>query len=409
MRKKIKYKKSTKIKQKIATKKVELAQLQAALIIYKLANDTYYTNTNTDEINLIFKKILHKVSSKLGKQIIKISASYLLPLWKGDEKKDETKVRNIYYNICKNVNFLHELENIFSSLQNNTKFIDLYHGLAQRTFQSDISQCIACGSNVKRSDRNFGTICLAFCSITGCEVGISYQKKCTNKNCKSIYSYGQCEINGKLIRNSLTNLDFYELSKYTYFKKKLFPHLEHWLYRIHKGMECYSDDHNFRFEEHNEEIQKRLKELGQFLGRRDKIQSPILETNRLVEAYYLFSLQEELKSELGIDLELSIEEQKKILEEKEERIELHRKAAKLSQQNNNNSQKSVSIDNTDKFKFWFQKYFGKLEKIDSEILNYVPVKDGKVMTGHWISMMDGNMKNLRTICGYSTHDTFQGI
>ena len=209
-------KKSNKSKKKGSIIKVELAQLQTAFIIYKLANDTYYTNSNSAEIELVFQQVLNKISSKFGKKTIKLDISQLIPLWSNDKQKLCT-ARNIYYNICKNQQFLQELESIFSILENKTKFIDLYKGLGLITFQSDITQCIACGANVKRSDRDFGTICIAYGSIEGCEVGISYQKKCQNKHCKSFYSYGQTEINGKILRNPLEDKEYFELSKYTYF------------------------------------------------------------------------------------------------------------------------------------------------------------------------------------------------
>ena len=49
--------------------------------------------------------------------------------------------------------------------------------------------------------------------------------------------------------------------------------------------------------------------------------------------------------------------------------------------------------------------------MDSEILNKVPVhkETGEPFIGHFIAMMDGNAKGVRSVCSYFEDDTFNGM
>ena len=400
-----------------------------AFIVFELGNVTINETRNNALINDLFDKLEKQVKQKILECEIKIPPEFELKVLfnpriknRKSKMKNQKLARNIYYNLCQNENLYQKFKNTFSCLNNQLQFIDLKHMLGLKTFECSYKDCIRCNCSLRRYTKNKGNICIAYANLDGPQVGISYMKKC--ENCKIKYYYGRIEFQNLKQRISLKELEYFELSNYTYIKKDLLRSTEFHLFELAKGFEKKVNAYNFDHQHNIKQTAAKLKFNQETLGKRQS-HDAALESNRLIEAFYLFTLQNELETECNVTLCISKIDEERLIKQKQERIQLHRKSSSvLSSQSSQNSGLSQASQNKtigdqeighlaskDYFDYWYVKHKQDIESIDSGIMNLVPVKaeTGEPCIGHFMTMMYGNAKNIRYVCSYFEDDAFKGM
>lgn len=397
-----------------------------AFIVYEFMGQTMKTKTNNKDINATFADVEKYVLENIIDNKFQIPDKFIELKYKSARHISSSKrkecARNIYLNLCESEEFYKKLKNTFTCLHKKEELINLENILVLKTFESKRSHCIKCQTKLQRIERYKGTICVSYGKNEGPQVGRSFCKKCPECNTK--YSYGAYEDENSKVRESLKDLDYYELSPKTYFEKSLFKHLIHHLFVVCKGFELYAEAYNILHEETIIKTKKQVELQEKLLGSRQQSE-PTLEVNRLIEAFYLFTLQTELEQycDQSLIIEKDIEDQ--LVKEKKNRLNLHRNCSKekssqeLSQDSSEGSsqgskriseRKRTNLTNTDLFEYWYQKHEDIINATDHGILNWVPVnkKTGKPYIGHFIGMMDGNSKNIRYVCSYYEDDELEG-
>ena len=406
---------------------VDVSAAITAYIVFSCANKTLKCTQQNKKINELFEEVEEKVKKQIMNGTMDMPDTFNVSLLYNNREKSVSEnrksARNIYYNICENHQLYIQFQNTFSSLDQKIDFMDLGKLIGLKTFESNYNHCERCGEKLKRQMKYGGKVCVSYGQLEGPQVGISYLKTC--KHCKINYHYGKIQTEHMTKRMKLKDLDYFELSSYTYFKKDMFTMTNFHLFENARGFEKFVQYYNLM---HNEQIQKLKKKLSnqtRGLGKRIDQLTPHLESNRLVEAFYLYTLQEELESNCSLTLKITTTECNEILKQKENRIGLQRSLSQsLSQSSSQSLSQSSSqktnthtgtcgqrVTNTDLFDFWYNKHQNHIKCIDSEILNLVPVhkQTRQILIGHFISMMDGNAKNIRFTCGYPVEDQIQGI
>ena len=389
----------------ITINSIDCASALTAYVIYSLVGITFKTTKNNDQINLMFKQIQTQIKQDHLPCTFNLSDYSIQSLYhnRGLGRRGSREcARNIYENICDNHSLFMKFKHTFSILDQKVKFMNLKGMVGLKTFESSHTTCIMCDQELKRITKNCGSICVSYGQLEGAQPGISYQKKC--KGCNIKYFYGKYITKNTTFYEPLKQLEYFELTPYTYMRKDIFITLKFHLFQTSRGFENYVDQFNLMHHESMDAIAERLKEIGQTLGIRTGQTDPVLEPNRMIEAFFLYTLLDSLQSE-KVHIQLTNAERNKILKNKNERIELHR------QNSQSQSDFDQSISNVDLFEYWFDKYTDMIKQIDSKILNHVPVNKitGEILIGHFICMMDGNAKNIRKICGYTEEDQLRGI
>lgn len=388
---------------------VHLYSAITAYIVFEFMKTTLDTKRKKQIKEQMFSTVEEEVKSNIINSTITIPDQFL-------EKRygDKASSRNIYLNICKHHELYHQLKNTFSCLHQKQEFINIKEMLGLISFKSEYTHCLECKDKLQLSDNNGGNICVSY-GLNGPEVGLSFEKKC--KQCGAKYTYGNYETRYSKCRMKLKDLKYFELSKYTYFEKKLFKLVKYFLFEVHKGFEKYTGLYN---EEHEEMITNTAKSLRKKktlnLGKRKSLKA-ILECNRLIEAFFLFTLQMELEV-VNQRLMISKYKEDELITKKRDRIKLHRNNSSIisSEQSSQESKKSSDNDNfsltpTELFEYWYEEHQQHINEMDSEILNHVPVhkETGEPFIGHFIAMMDGNAKTVRLVCSYFEEDTYKGM
>lgn len=430
----IKYKnKATQVTE--ISKVYDLPTILTGYIIFELVGTTFLSRSNKQMINANFKTIEEKIKKQILIQSVTIPDIDLKLLYKETSnipnereknkknKKSNKKInknkalktsRNIYENLCKNEKLQKQFRDIFSCLNQKTKFINIDKMLGIKSFEYPHEICTKCKTNkLKRMARYQGKICVSYGNLEGPQIGRSFLKKCTK--CNITFSYGDMETPNSKKRHRLQDLDYFQLSPFTYFKKDIFRSTEFHLLEIARGFEKKVQLYNIDHQHTIKEIQDQLELNKELLGIRLSTNCQ-LETNRLIDAFYLYTLQKELEEQCDITLSISKNEMLQIKKQKQQRINLHRKTSQtLSQSLSQEEQKNIgisdiSIDHLDLFEFFYTKHQQDLSNIDHGILNSVPIdSDGNVCIGHFSVMMDGNQKNIRACCAYHEEDVFQGM
>lgn len=386
---------------------------------------TLNTKINNKAIDATFADVEEYVQKNIINNAFQIPTEFIEFKHKdrhNTSSKNNHCARNIYLNLCENDEFYKKLKNTFTCLHKKEELLNLKNILVLKTFESKRSHCIKCQTKLQRIEKYKGTVCISYGKTEGPQVGRSFIKKCPE--CDTRYSYGGYEDENSKVRESLKDLDYYELSPKTYFEKSLFKHLMHHLFILCKGFELYVESYNILHEETilKTKIQAEIQE--KLLGSRQQSE-PILQANRLIEAFYLFTLQNELEQHCNQSLIIERDVETQLVQEKKKRLALHRNCSKekssqeLSQDSFEESsqgskrigkRKRANLTNTDLFEYWYQKYEHLLDSIDDGTLNWVPVnkKTGKPYIGHFIGMMDGNSKNIRYVCSYFEDDQLEG-
>lgn len=412
-------KRKSKKKSAVANDEFNHSALLTAYIIWECSGSTYLTTTKKRCVKEIFKIMEEKVRKIDLISTLKIPNIKLEILHKVS-KRDQNKLdqvmktaRNIYYNLCQNKSLQQQFKDIFSCLHRKTEFINLTNMLGMKSFESRHESCIKCSTQLTKVDRYKGKICVSYTLHHGPQIGRSFLKKCSK--CNMIYSYGCTETINSKLRNKLKDLEYFESSPFTYFEKELFESTQFHLFENHRGFEKKVAGYNFDHRHTINAIKQRLELNGETLGVRLGTNCK-LETNRLIDAFYLYTLQKELEEQCNIQLSISKYEEKQLKNKKQERIDLHRKTSKtLSQSLSQEEKKGIGkadtfLEHVDIFEYYYNKHQQNLKRIDSGIMNLVPVdSEGEVCIGHFIVMMDGNAKNVRSCCSYHEEDAFQGM
>lgn len=432
-------KKKIHVRSKKKSKMIEIAGSAAltAYTFYCLIGSTFRDPKNKETIDSNFDKMQKNIEKNYLKFNFNLSKSEIKLLYNprplGREKNLKC-ARNIYENICINKQLFAKFRQIFSRMDNKQQLIDLDNMIGLKTFESKHVHCIQCENELERKSRDGGSICISYGQLEGAQVGISYRKKC--KECNITYLYGQYETESDVIYERLQGLDYFELSPYTYIKKDMFTILKFKLFESANAFENYVNEYNLTHVDSMDVQEERLECLQQTLGRRVNQTIPLLLPNRIREAFYIYTLRETVECKVKIRMmKITKHAMDMVLKKKKERILLARKLNKLISDSESMSESTsqsisqsisettsqsisesetlstlkISFSNTDLFEFWYREYIDEINIIDSEILNFVPVKNGEIMPFHFICMMDGNSKNIRDICGYSEEDQLQGI
>lgn len=398
---------------------VPLSASLTAYMMHNLVGNSYQSRKN-QQINEKFAEMRNTIKSKISKSQQNITENVLqLKLEKLFQIKGKpiTSVlplpRNIYNNLCKYHELKEKLDAIFSLKDNQLQFIDLSNGIGLQIYETHLTKCCSCDSKLIRITRNNGTICVSYCELEGPIVGISYKKKCSNTNCGMIYTYGETITNDKIIKNQLYDLEYFELTQHTYFKKSIFNIIKQFVLSGSGGIEKYVELYNFKHQEAIKSISQHLEHMHQNLGKRITAQ---LCTNRMSEAFYLATLQQELENQLQLTIEIPKTIKNKIIEKKISRINIHRSSqnSETLSQNSDTSSKTndpkLTFTPDDMFNFLYEKYEDDINNIDSEILSKVPVdSENNVYPGHFVCVIDGNAKNVRKICAYPEDLRLRGM
>ena len=406
---------------------VDVSAAITAYIVFCSANRTLQGTQQNKKINQLFEEIEEKIKKQIMNGTIDMPDTFNVKLLYNNREKSASQnrksARNIYYNICDNHQLYLQFHNTFSSLDKKIDFINLDKLIGLKTFESNYNHCIRCNKQLKRQMKYGGKVCISYGHLEGPQVGISYIKNCDN--CKITYHYGKIETPNMTQRMNLKDLDYFELSSYTYFKKDMFIMTIFHLFENARGFEKFVEYYNLMHEKQIQQLKKKLCNQTRGLGKRSDQLTPHLESNRWIEAFYLYTLQNELESNCCLTLQITKAEYNEILKQNENRIGLHRSLSKsLSQSSTQSSSQSSSqkkkthigtcrqrVTNADLVDFWYNKHQDDIKSIDSEILNFVPVhkESGEIFIRHFITMMDGNAKNIRFTCGYPEEDQIQGI
>lgn len=387
---------------------VDYSSALAAFLLYKLVNKSFLFRKN-EQINLKFQQIQDKIQQNVKANII---ASKITIRLKYLFQRKECKVnvlkspRNIYNNLCINEQLIQDFEWMFALKAKQLQFVDLNVHIGLQTFETALMHCNSCGTKLRRVTKNGGNICISYSEHDGPMVGISYKKECTNPNCKIIYNYGETITKQKMMRNELANLEYFQLSQFTYFKKDMFEYVQHYLLETCKGIESYVRWFNRKYRKKIEATSKHLQKMNQTLGKRMNKTKPELCKNRMNDAFYLATLQIDVEENFGDILEIPHSIKRKILINKQSRIDIHRS----SQENSTGNGKiSKNLNAQDMFTYFAAKYEDKLDGIDCGMLNIVPINShGKVHPSHFITVIDGNSKNIRWLCGYPQDEMLKG-
>ena len=395
---------------------VPLSASLTAYMLYNLVGNSYQSR-KSGQINEKFAQIQNKIKYKISKLqqnidegVHKLKLEKLFQISGKPTKFVLPLPRNIYNNLCKYPELKKQFDSIFSLKDAELEFMDLDNGIALQTFETHLTNCCSCNSKLIRVTKNGGTISVSYGELEGPKVGISYKKKCSNTNCGITYTYGEITTNEKIIKNQLSNLEYYELTQHTYFKKSMFEIVQQYVLSGSGGIEKYVEWWNFKHRHAIKSISQQLQKLDQNLGKRI---TPQLCKNRMSDAFYLATLQQELENQLQLTLEIPLTMKQQIIEKKISRINIHRSSQNsatssqnsetLSQNSSMSSKKKLKTTVTpeDMFNFLYEKYEDDINNIDSEILSKVPIDSkGKVYPGHFVCVIDGNAKNCRKICAY---------
>lgn len=403
---------------------VAVSAAVTAYIVYCCVGKTLQTTTQNKKINSLFQDVEEDVKKKIMNGTIDMPDTFNFTLLYHNREKSVSEnrksARNIYYNICDNSQVFIQFQNTFSILDKKIDFINLEKLIGLKTFESNYTHCIRCGETITRQMKNGGKVCVSYGHLEGPQVGISYIKRC--KDCQITYFYGKIVTQNMTKRMNLENLDYFELTPYTYFKKDIFTMTIFHLFENARGFEKFVQFFNLMHKNQIQKLKEKLSNQSRKLGKRQHQLTPHLESNRLIEAFHLYTLQVELESKCSLNLQITKTEYDELLKKKENRIALQRSLSKSLSQSQSSSQSSNKsnthigtsrsrVTNVDLFDFWYNKHEQDIKCIDSEILNLVPVhkETGEILIGHFISMMDGNAKNIRFTCGYPVEDQVQGI
>ena len=389
-----------------------------AWMMHNFVGNSYQSRKN-QQINEKFTQMQNKIQQNIIEGVHKLKLEKLFQISGKSLQFMLPLARNIYNNLCKYPQLKEKFDSMFSLKDEQLQFIDLDIGIALQTFETQLKKCFSCDAKLIRITRNNGTICVSYGELQGPKVGISYKKKCSNANCGIIYTYGEIITKHKIIKNQLYNLEYFELTQHTYFKKSIFNIIKQYVLGGSGGIEKYVEWYNFKHSEKMTSISQHLQNIDQNLGKRI---APLLCKNRMSEAFYLETLQEELESRLQLTLEIPLIMKKKLIKKKTDRIKIHRSLSQssqtLSQNNNVLSQNSSSLSQNsetshnkkpkkmtltpeDVFNYLYEKYEDQINNIDSEILSKVPVdSENRIYPGHFVCVIDGNAKNVRKICAY---------
>ena len=369
----------------IVPRECKLSSCLAAYMMFMFAQETYYKRRSSDYINK-FKEFESKISQTIP------DGHCMLKLKKLDD--NYSSALNIYKNICKNSDLFLQLDSLFGHMKYQIDFIDLEKGIGLMIFESKETHCGVCKKELLPKMRNNGTKCVVYTVKDGPKPAISYQKTCSR--CGGNYQYGQYkDIHKTMIRTKLDELDYFQLTPYTYIEKRVFDHLAYWLLNCCNGIEKFSKYYNLSHENIIDEIEQKLVELDQKVGKR---KNTTLCNNRLHEAYFYYTLQIFLEKNLNITVQITKDEINIIKKNKEERIKVHRELQE--QLGYDVGKREIDICPIDIFNFLYDKYETQINEFDDEILKYVPIKNGVVLAGHFSIMIDGNVQSVRFCCGY---------
>ena len=389
---------------------VLLSASLTAYMMHNLVGNSYQLrkkqqiNEKFDLMQNIIQQKITKSEQNVPENILKLKLEKLFQI----TGKSTTSVlplpRNIYNNLCKYPDLKDKFDAMFSSKDIQLQFVDLNNGIGLKTFETHLTKCCYCDSKLIRITKNNGTICMSYCELEGPKIGISYKKKCSNTNCRMIYTYGEIITDEKIIKNQLYDLEYFELTQHTYFKKSIFNILQQYVLSGSGGIEKYVEWYNFKHQDAMDSISQHLEQIHQTLGKRT---TPQLCKNRMSEAFYLATLQQELENQLQHTIEISTTDRNKLIQDKISRINVHRSSQNsesLSQNSDTSANKKKSkltFTPEDMFNFLYHKYEDEINNIDSEILSKVPVdSENQIYPGHFVCVIDGNAKNVRKICAY---------
>ena len=399
---------------------VPLSSSLTAYMIHNLVGSSYLARKN-HEINKKFEEIQNKIKQNIIETVHKLKLEKLFQISGKSTQFVLPLARNVYNNLCKYPDLNDKFDSMFSLKDKQLQFIDLNKGIGLQTFEIQLTECCSCNSALIRITRNNGSICVSYGELEGPKVGISYKKKCSNKNCGIIYTYGGMITNDKIIKKQLYNLEYFELSQHTYFKKSMFNIIQQYVLGGSGGIEKYVEWYNFKHQETIKLISQHLQKMQQNLGKRVTAE---LCKNRMSDAFYLATLQQELETELQLTVEIPLRIKEKLIEKKTSRINIHRSLSQnsetfsqnsetLSQNSDNNfikKPKKMTFTPEDMFNYLYEKYEDQINNIDSEILSKVPIDpENKIYPGHFVCVVDGNAKNVRKICAYPEELRLRGI
>lgn len=279
----------TKIKYKstfVETK--PLCDWLACLHVYKLDPHALDQNKSTKFI----KANLTLVSETLQNQIPQWNCPLSFTITKQTTTTDFHY--NMYRNIADNAKIREQLQQLLEINKALSICINLDTNLVRHIFESNRTNCADehCKGKLKRvfrsNETHKGSISVAYHSIGGPELAISYRKSCTG--CKSTYYHGYYETkNGDTILEELSQLsNFYQSTECTFFDFNAFLEYREWRFNHGVSPEGYCDIYNMR---HAHALSTLKSMLGdRSVGRR--VSSDLkLESNRFDEAWHLFELQ----------------------------------------------------------------------------------------------------------------------